>query len=166
MNLNLPGDWQMCLEIARGVFLLVNAALLLGAIYFLRKGLKMRPIFTLKVATRERHSMLKGDAKLQAAWEKIKAKTETNPPASYVLTIIEEDTFVDDILKRLGLSGETMMERLNQLDIQEFPNLENLRRAHRIRNALVHRSGFSVTREQALEMLQVYESFLGELEMI
>jgi len=166
MNLNLPGEWQIGLEIARWVFLLVDIILFVGAIYFLRKGLKMRPIFTLKHTPRERFMLLKNDDKLRTNWEKIKAKAETNPPASYVLTIIEADTFVDDVLKRLGLPGNTMMERLEKLNSQEFSKLEDLRRAHRIRNALVHRPGFTVTREQAVEMMETYEAFLSELEVV
>jgi hypothetical protein len=166
MNLNLPGSWQFGLEIARWFFLVLDAVLLFGAVYFLRKGLKIRPEFTLKHTPRERFMLLKNDASLQMAWEKIKAKAETNPPASYVLTIIEADTFVDDVLKRLGLPGNTMMERLEKLNSQEFSRLEDLRRAHRIRNALVHRPGFTVTREQAVEMMGTYEAFLSELEVV
>lgn len=166
MNLNLPGSWQISLEIARWAFLLVDLVLLFQAVKFLRKGLAMRPNFTLEHTPQERFMLLKNDAKLQAAWEKIKAKAETNPPASYVLTIIEADTFVDDVLVRLGLPGNTMMERLEKLNNREFSRLEDLRRAHRIRNALVHRPGFTVTSEQAVEMMGTYEAFLNELEVV
>jgi hypothetical protein len=166
MNLNLPESWQISLEITRWVFLLIDLVLLFQAIKFLRRGLKMRPPFTLNYTPQERFMLLKNDAKLQSAWEKIKAKAETNPPASYVLTIIEADTFVDDILVRLGLPGNTMMERLEKLNNREFSRLEDLRRAHRIRNALVHRPGFTVTREQAIEMMETYEAFLNELEVV
>jgi hypothetical protein len=166
MNLNLPGDWQLGLEISRVVFLVLDLVLFLGVVYFWRRGLKMRPVFTWKVATQERHQMLQSDPKVQAAWKAVKAKLGTNPPASYVLTIIEADTFVDDILKRLGLVGETMMERLNQLEAKEFFSLEDLRRVHRIRNALVHRPGFSITENQAVEMMEIYEKFLDELGLV
>lgn len=166
MSLNLPGDWQLGLEAARAIFLLADILLIFGAAYFLRRGLKMRPPFTLRAAVAERHGMLKNDAKLREAWAAVKAKAGTNPPSSYILTIIEADTFVDDVLKRLGLAGETMMDRLNQLKETEFPQLENVRRAHRIRNALVHRPGFSITPDQASEMLETYENFLNELELV
>lgn len=166
MNLNLPGEWQFGLEIGQVVFLLLDAVLFLGAIYFWRRGLKMRPVFTWKVAAQERHRLLQSNPKVQAAWKVVKSKMGANPPSSYVLTIIEADTFVDDILKRLGLTGETMMERLDQLEAKEFSSLENLRRVHRIRNALVHRPGFSVTENQATEMMEIYEKFLDELGLV
>ena len=93
-------------------------------------------------------------------------KFDANPPQSYTMAIIEADTLIDNILKRVGISGETMADRLNQLDPDEFSILGRLWRVHRVRNALVHSPGFVVSKRDAEEALKIYESFLRELEVL
>jgi hypothetical protein len=56
-----------------------------------------------------------------------------------------------------------MADRLEQLNRADLPSLDDLWRAHRIRNDLVHTVGFTLTPNETREILGVYEKFLLEL---
>lgn len=148
------------------VFQILDALLLIGAVYFLLRAFSLRPRLYKKQSYHERRLALARDAVLQDQWSKIVRKLNTNPPQSYTLAIIEADTFVDSVLKRIGVSGDTMADRLNQLDPEELVTLGRLWRVHRIRNALVHSPGFVLSKRDAEEALHIYESFLRELEVL
>lgn len=153
-------------SMARIILIILDAVLFLGALYFFIKAISLRPRFRRKQTHHERVIALSQDESIRKHWSEIVRKFNTNPPQSYMFGIIEADTFVDEILKRIGLVGETMADRLKQLDSEELATLGRLWRVHRIRNALVHSPGFVVSKADADEALQVYELFLKELEIL
>lgn len=150
----------------RTAFTALDALLIVGIVYFFFRAIAIRPHFRRKQSHYERRLAVAKDPALQEQWNGIVKKFDANPPQSYTMAIIEADTLVDNILKRIGISGETMADRLNQLDPDEFSILGRLWRVHRVRNALVHSPGFVVSKRDAEEALKIYESFLRELEVL
>lgn len=160
--LSLP--WALILDIVRYAFILLDVALLVCLWYIVRESRRLRPPLTPPTPV-ERRSALKNSSEFSDRWKGIMKKSGASPESA-TLAVIEADNLVDDVLRRIGLSGETMADRLNQLDPQEISTLDRLWRVHRIRNALVHRPGFSIESNDAREMLGTYEAFLKELEVI
>lgn len=93
-------------------------------------------------------------------WQEIEVKVGEGTPHSLVLAVISADNLVDDALKQMGFVGEHMADRLQQITYDDFNQLEDLWKAHKIRNELVHTPGFELKKREAEEMLRVYESFL------
>jgi len=56
---------------------------------------------------------------------------------------------VDDILKRMGLPGEHMADRLERIDTGDVKTLDALWAAHRARNNLVHSPGYVMNERDA-----------------
>lgn len=107
------------------------------------------------------------DERLTSEWERIKQKAESAPPQSLTLAIIEADSFVDTILKTvLQLPGDTMADRLDRIDDGSLQTLEDLWRAHRARNDLVHTPGYSLSVSDSRRMMGHYEAFLTELGIL
>ncbi|MDO8556951.1 MAG: hypothetical protein Q7R98_00620 [Candidatus Jorgensenbacteria bacterium] len=157
---------QPIYSVVCNVFEILDALLLIGAIYFFYRAVSIKPRFRGKQSYYERRLALAKDPVVQEQWARIVKKLDMNPPQSYTMAIIEADTFVDSILKRVGILGDTMADRLNQLDADEFATLGRLWRVHRIRNALVHSPGFVISKRDADEAIHVYEAFLRELEVL
>jgi len=158
--------WGNIFYLLRDLFIVLDIASLFLLIYFIRQALSMRPKFKIPKDHFERKEMLKGDKELIKRWSEIKKKSTLHPPQSYSLAVIEADTFIDSLLTRMGLEGKTMKEKLDQLDPEEIVTLKTLWRVHRIRNMLVHTAGFTLSEKQAQEVLDGYEMFLKELEII
>ncbi len=99
-------------------------------------------------------------------WQEIAARMESVGDAEWSLAIIEADNLVDDILKRIGFSGETMIERLQHINVAEFPAMQELKEAHHVRNNIAHTPGYKISRQEAENVMRKYRKVLEDLEVI
>lgn len=99
-------------------------------------------------------------------WTKLIEKLEASPIKDYKLAIIEADALVDSVLKMYGFPGETMGERLKALTPAQFPNLNMLWEAHKIRNDIAHDPSQEVSAKSGHDALRIYKRVLEELEAI
>ena len=105
-----------------------------------------------------------GVRKVVKDWAKITARLETGLESEHKLAVIEADSILNDILKRMGFGGETLGERLEKLTAATLPNLEQLLGAHKIRNNIVHDPDYRLTLDEARRVLDTYEQALRDLE--
>ena len=158
------GPWHTLFFVARFMLLFLDSVLVVGIIYVtlhireLRVRLPEPTLPPLPVAVL--------DPKLKVKWKMIFQNADTHPPHSYVTAIIEADKFVDDILKKMGLSGEHMADRLESLTDRNLTHLERVWSAHRIRNELVHAPDYEITRADAEEVLHAYHGLLSEIGVL
>lgn len=157
--------WKEWFLFMRDVAIGLNIMFLILTIYAYIQGWKTRPQFIPLRKLKKRPLTLKNEA-MKAQWEKIVAKAEVASPSVLSMTIIEADSFVDDALKRMGLKGEHMADRIEQLASEDIRTLDRLWEAHRIRNDIVHTPGFSLSAETARRVLKNYEEFLREVGVI
>jgi hypothetical protein len=106
-----------------------------------------------------------GTRKIVKAWAKITARLETGLESEYKLAVIEADSILNDILKRMGFGGETLGERLEKLTTATLPNLEQVWGAHKIRNNIVHDPDYRLTLDEAKRVLDIYEQALTDLQV-
>lgn len=107
-----------------------------------------------------------GGGAVQSRWEEIIRHARSDREAEWKLAVIEADKLVDDLLKLAGYQGETMGERLMSVEPGQFQNLNGLWEAHKIRNKLVHETGYFLRHAEAQRALQMYERALKELQGI
>ena len=101
----------------------------------------------------------------QAHFLAIENKLKQENPASYVTTIIEGDKLLDKAMVEMGIPGKTMGDRLKKAG-DKFSNLNAVWRAHKLRNAIAHETGFEVSFRQATNALVVYKQALKDLGAI
>ena len=146
------------------LFIIADFLLLGGFIFSFIKGWGYRPqLEPQEAAGRRTKTLLRTVYKER--WEGI-LKKSSGSADSLRLTVIEADSLIDDILKNMGLPGETMADRLSNLPSDSMRSVEGLWRAHRLRNDLVHTSGFPLSAEEARRALDAYQAFLTEIEAI
>ncbi len=107
-----------------------------------------------------------GLQKITKAWEKIVKRLSSNLNSEYKLAIIEADDLLNNILKKMGYSGETMGDRLKQVTLDMVANIEDLKEAHILRNNIVHDPDFSLSLEQAKKNVKIYEETFKNLNML
>jgi len=105
-----------------------------------------------------------GVRKVVKAWDKITARLETGLESEYKLAVIEADSILNDILKRMGFDGETLGERLERLTATTLPNLKQIWEAHKIRNNIVHDPNYRLALDEARRVLDIYEQALRDLQ--
>jgi len=146
-------------------FIILDVVLLGIFIFAFKKAWALRPHLEISAAPKKEKVGIVKEAFLRR-WNRIVERKKEGSLDSLRIAIIEADALIDDYLKQSGLEGEHMADRMAGLDPAEHPALENLWRAHRLRNDLVHTSGFFVSVDEAVNNLNYYESFLKEVKII
>jgi hypothetical protein len=156
--------WERFFDVARSVFIFLDVVLVIAFIAVLPRALEYRPKFYFH-PERKRKKTVK-NPEIIRRWRLLRERAFSNPPQSFVWAIIEADKFVDSILIQMKLPGEHMADRLERLSARDLKSLDNVWRAHRIRNELVHQPDYNISQRDAEEVLKLYEDFLKELEII
>lgn len=99
-------------------------------------------------------------------WKKITKLVESGQESSWRLAIIEADKFFDEVLRRLGYSGENFSERLTQVHPTEIENINDVWNAHRVRNSLSHDVNFKITEGEAKKAVAAYERAMKDLDVV
>jgi len=107
-----------------------------------------------------------GIRKIVKTWNKITKSLETGLESEYRLALIEADSVLDNIFKRMGYKGEALGERLDKLTSTTLPNLEQVREVHKIRNSIIHDPDYKLTLEEAKKALETYEQALRDLQVL
>lgn len=157
--------WLNIYGVVKAVIITLDIVLITAFIWVFVKALEYRPKFLFNPKPRKKKAIIK-DPEIANGWRLILEKSRLSPPQSFTIGIIEADKFVDDILKKMGIQGEHMADRLEKLNNHDLKTLDNLWRAHRVRNDLVHTPDFEVSEVDVREILEAYESFLKEIEAI
>lgn len=98
--------------------------------------------------------------KLRVKWAKVKSKLESKNESDYKVAIIEADNIIDDLIARMNYKGENMGERLDNITPGQIENIEDLRKAHEVRNRIIHDESFVLTKVEAEKTFEYYEDFL------
>lgn len=99
-------------------------------------------------------------------WQEIQEKMASNNPADWSIAVIQADAVMDQLLKASGYIGDTMGDRLKQVNTAELNAIDDVWRAHKLRNRLAHGMGGTLTRSEAIEAIQCYEKAFRELNYI
>ena len=99
-------------------------------------------------------------------WNRIKARMDTGLERDFKMAIIEADTMLDDTLKRMGFAGVSLGERLEKLTAASLSNIEEVKTAHKTRNSIVHDPDYKLARDEAKNMVEIYEKALTDLQAL
>jgi len=157
--------WSELWPVLKVVVIVLNVFLVALLIFVLVKAWPYRPRIK-PVMRRPRKIQTLEDKIFKEHWQAILKKIESYKPEPIKLAIIEADALVADILKRLGYEGEHMADRLAKLNPNDFTTVENLWKAHRIRNQLTHTPGFEISFPQAKSTVSAYGDFLKEIGVL
>jgi len=98
-------------------------------------------------------------------WVKISKRLEPGKAEDYKMSLIEADSLLDDVLKRMGFKGENMKERLEQIDAKTLPDIESIKKVNKLRNSIVYDSDYDLSLDKAKETLRIYEKAFRDLEL-
>ncbi|MFH1129238.1 MAG: hypothetical protein V1686_00680 [Patescibacteria group bacterium] len=107
-----------------------------------------------KTITDNKKSVFK-KKKTQKKWIKIEKRFNSGIEANYKLAILEADNFYDECLKILGYESE-----------KNLSNVDEIKKAKKIKNRIVEDSGFMLTTEDTKNSLDAYKKGLTELNVI
>ncbi|MBU6414870.1 hypothetical protein KGQ34_01330 [Patescibacteria group bacterium] len=100
------------------------------------------------------------------SWEAVLAKLESVNASDWKFAVIQADSILDDILKHSGFIGETMGDRLKQINASQLDSLNDIWEAHKVRNDLAHSPDRPLSQEEARRVIGQFEKAFRELKFI
>src|SRR3989344_8255157 len=137
----------------------ITILLLVGLVSISRKHYELRQKL---IAQPEAVAQAEPATLLAAHWQEIMQRIESIREGEWKFAIIEADNLVDDLLKNL-FPGETMGERLMNIDKTQLLTIDDLWEAHKIRNRLAHDTNYFLRHAEAVNAIRLYEKTLKEL---
>lgn len=99
-------------------------------------------------------------------WQGVLKHLESLNESEWRVAIIEADKLIDEVLTQKGFEGESVAEKLSELDREQMNSLDRLWAAHKTRNRIVHQPDYRIEQSEAREIISYYEEGLGELQTL
>ena len=102
----------------------------------------------------------------RARWTEILNHMESAKEWEWKFAVIEADKLADLVLKRAGFAGESMGDRLVNIQDGQITSLQDLWDAHKVRNNLAHNVDYFLRYTEARRAIEKYQRFLEEMGVI
>lgn len=160
-------------ENVRWIAVLLTIILLCALIYVLIKhsNLKKRVLEkkSIKYSIEEQKNIAKIEAKplVNKKWQHVQGLMESQNNNDWRQAIIEADIMLDEMLTKIGYAGESIGERLKNVEESDFTTLNSAWEAHKVRNRIAHKgSDFAISHSEAKRIIGLYEDVFREFYYI
>lgn len=100
-------------------------------------------------------------------WQRVEQLIESDNQSDWRLAIIEADILLDEMLSRMPYPGETVSDKLKNVEKSDFNTIESAWEAHKARNQVVHAgSDFQLTEREAKRIVGLYREVFEEFYFI
>jgi len=156
-------DWPEILSIVKVVFIFSTGLFFLGIISLI---IRLNLVSKIKETSKVLSAPVYFSKKLMKKWIKIEGRLKLGSDAELKLAVIEADKFFDDTIKRMSFPGKDMGDRLKRINFTQIANIDDIWRAHKTRNNIVHDVNYKLTSVEAEEVVGIYKKTLEELEVL
>lgn len=100
-------------------------------------------------------------------WGGIRAKLLSDNQSDWRLAIIEADIYLDRLLENKGYNGDTIGDKLKQINSDALGSIQIAWEAHKVRNRIAHEGvDFPLTQPEVRRVLSYYEIVFRDLGAI
>lgn len=99
-------------------------------------------------------------------WDKIFKRLEGGIESETKLAVIEADDLLNNVLERMGYTGDSLGERLRRLDEDTLPNINEVLEVHKIKDNIVHDPTYRLNFGQTRVILEIYKQALVHLNAL
>lgn len=100
-------------------------------------------------------------------WERVVEHINSEHPSDWKIAILEADIMLDEILEVQGYHGESMSDKLKQIERSDFLTIDQAWEAHKIRNQIAHEGAeFLINEREARRVISLYEEVFKEFQYI
>ncbi len=100
-------------------------------------------------------------------WARIEELMTSQSENDWRHAILDADVMLDEMVKSFGYQGESLGERLKQIERSDFKTLNEAWEAHKIRNEIAHAgSGYVLDQRTARRAIDLFRSVFQEFFVI
>ncbi len=99
-------------------------------------------------------------------WARIVNHLNSENESDWRLAVLEADLILEDMLKNMGYVGETIGDKLKNIEKSDFNTINEAWEGHRVRNLIAHEGGdFTITNREARRVVALYEKVFKEFHL-
>jgi len=138
-----------------------------GIIYCIIRIRQIRHVEHLRFEAAERTVAAQDVPKTHLRWERIHEQANSDSEHSWRLAILEADIMLNELLDLQGYRGETMADKMKQVDRAKFNTIDYAWEAHKIRNQIAHEgAAFPLNARDVRRIIGLYESVFREFDLL
>ncbi|HMO78900.1 MAG TPA: hypothetical protein PJ997_02355 [Candidatus Paceibacterota bacterium] len=100
-------------------------------------------------------------------WSNIQTLINSHNVNDWRQAIIEADIILEEMLDRMGYKGDSIGEKLKQVEKSDFLTLDSAWEAHKIRNRIAHKgSNYVLSKDDAERAIELYRAVFSEFYYI
>ncbi len=100
-------------------------------------------------------------------WKNIQSLINSHNLNDWKQAIIEADILLDEMLDKMGYHGNSIGEKLKQIEPSDFLTLNQAWEAHKVRNQIAHQgSNYILSRDEAEKVISLYGEVFKEFYFI
>lgn len=100
-------------------------------------------------------------------FDRIREEISSENEQSWRLAILEADIMLGELLDTLGYRGETLADRMRQVEKSDFHTIDLAWEAHRMRNRIAHEgNALSLNHREARRIIDLYEAVFREFDFV
>jgi len=100
-------------------------------------------------------------------WKRVLEHLESGDPNNWRLAIMEADIMLEDMVDTMMLPGESLGERMTNIEQSDFNTIDKAWEAHKLRNKIVHEGGdYILTEREAKRIVSLYKEVFDEFHFI
>lgn len=99
-------------------------------------------------------------------WVRIQKLFVSDSPSDWKIAILEADIMLDDMVRSMGYTGETLGECLKQIERSDFTTLDFAWEAHNFRNKIAHEPDANISRRDINRVIGLFEKVFREFSYI
>jgi len=100
-------------------------------------------------------------------WKNIQSLIQSHHLNDWKQAIIEADILLDEMLDKMGYHGNSIGDKLKQIEPSDFLTLNQAWEAHKVRNQIAHQgSNYILSRDEAEKVIRLYGEVFKEFYFI
>jgi len=167
---NLPAPAQeasMWWSLFIPLSIFISLLFITGIIYSVTRILRIRESERTAWIVEEHPIAANEPSKAQLRWNKIVEHANTEHPNDWRQAIIEADIMLDELLTVQGYHGDTVGDKMKQVEKGDFNTIDLAWDAHKVRNRIAHEgSEHDLNAREVRRVVSLYEQVLHEFHFI
>jgi hypothetical protein len=100
-------------------------------------------------------------------WQRVVDHLDSENMSDWKLSILEADNILDEMLSKMGYHGDTIGDKLKQVEKSDFTTIDKAWEAHKTRNLIAHEgSDYVLTKKEAVRIIELYKDVFEEFFFI
>ncbi len=110
------------------------------------------------------HSLMHHEVKHTVLrWDRVKEQVASDNEQAWRLAILEADIMLNELLDSLGYRGETLADKMRQVERGDFRTIDLAWEAHKVRNKVAHEgTAHSLSQREAQRVIGLFEQVFKE----